>query len=385
MKYNSKAIYNVLMRLKTIVTSPSSPLFLLLCLLHLLLYFSFSIFIFIISAVLVVPVVNTADASNFKIIAEVNGRAISNFEIYQKSIEFIRVAGLPAEAIKSPEVAENILRQIILVELKKQHAKSIGLFITPQELSYAINMLEKKRNLPQGGFKQAIEDDGGNYEVAEEAIEAELVWDNLIKREIFPKIKVSELEVNSVMPIYETELIKEVFLHEIVIPIGDGSLPSSSDDGESANRKAVRGGVQKSSLEFIQGLRKEIQKKALSFEFVAKQISISLSSKDGGEVGWVNLNSIDDFIAKQIDIVKIGGITQPILRKNTYSIFKITDKKTTKKTYSKEDVTKIVFNKKLDVAVKQYIQNLYDKAYICLLYTSPSPRDRTRSRMPSSA
>ena len=27
----------------------------------------------------------------------------------------------------------------------------------------------------------------------------------------------------------------------------------------------------------------------------------------------------------------------------------------------------------------------YDKVLICLLYTSPSPRDRTRSRMPSSA
>ena len=27
----------------------------------------------------------------------------------------------------------------------------------------------------------------------------------------------------------------------------------------------------------------------------------------------------------------------------------------------------------------------YEKARICLLYTSPSPRDRTRSRMPSSA
>ena len=26
-----------------------------------------------------------------------------------------------------------------------------------------------------------------------------------------------------------------------------------------------------------------------------------------------------------------------------------------------------------------------DKKKICLLYTSPSPRDRTRSRMPSSA
>ena len=27
----------------------------------------------------------------------------------------------------------------------------------------------------------------------------------------------------------------------------------------------------------------------------------------------------------------------------------------------------------------------FEKNYICLLYTSPSPRDRTRSRMPSSA
>ena len=30
-------------------------------------------------------------------------------------------------------------------------------------------------------------------------------------------------------------------------------------------------------------------------------------------------------------------------------------------------------------------QNGQAHSYICLLYTSPSPRDRTRSRMPSSA
>ena len=34
-----------------------------------------------------------------------------------------------------------------------------------------------------------------------------------------------------------------------------------------------------------------------------------------------------------------------------------------------------------------YLQDgrLHTDVYICLLYTSPSPRDRTRSRMPSSA
>ena len=33
----------------------------------------------------------------------------------------------------------------------------------------------------------------------------------------------------------------------------------------------------------------------------------------------------------------------------------------------------------------QYKEVKGDFSYFCLLYTSPSPRDRTRSRMPSSA
>ena len=34
---------------------------------------------------------------------------------------------------------------------------------------------------------------------------------------------------------------------------------------------------------------------------------------------------------------------------------------------------------------KDHHSSLYDDAWICLLYTSPSPRDRQKSRMPSSA
>ena len=44
-----------------------------------------------------------------------------------------------------------------------------------------------------------------------------------------------------------------------------------------------------------------------------------------------------------------------------------------------------LFRKKKDLAIKRYTDISTDWAYICLLYTSPSPRDRTRSRMPSSA
>ena len=37
------------------------------------------------------------------------------------------------------------------------------------------------------------------------------------------------------------------------------------------------------------------------------------------------------------------------------------------------------------VTVFTKVTNLTDETYVCLLYTSPSPRDATLSRMPSSA
>ena len=39
----------------------------------------------------------------------------------------------------------------------------------------------------------------------------------------------------------------------------------------------------------------------------------------------------------------------------------------------------------LDVTRSEKMANVFDMYYDCLLYTSPSPRDRQKSRMPSSA
>ena len=60
------------------------------------------------------------------------------------------------------------------------------------------------------------------------------------------------------------------------------------------------------------------------------------------------------------------------LQKANFVTFKKPTLRKTTKTYAK-------YTKYDDV--KQYEENVLS----CLLYTSPSPRDRTRSRMPSSA
>ena len=52
-------------------------------------------------------------------------------------------------------------------------------------------------------------------------------------------------------------------------------------------------------------------------------------------------------------------------------------------TFTQADVDKIVRDRLAQQAKNKFAN--YDEYKACLLYTSPSPRDRTRSRMPSSA
>ena len=53
-----------------------------------------------------------------------------------------------------------------------------------------------------------------------------------------------------------------------------------------------------------------------------------------------------------------------------------------------EKIPRLLAQLAIPAVVAQIINLLYnivDRIYICLLYTSPSPRDRQKSRMPSSA
>ena len=55
------------------------------------------------------------------------------------------------------------------------------------------------------------------------------------------------------------------------------------------------------------------------------------------------------------------------------------------RTFTEGSVVEVVFERDIDTPTFDFEGEGYDDIPHCLLYTSPSPRDRTRSRMPSSA
>ena len=70
---------------------------------------------------------------------------------------------------------------------------------------------------------------------------------------------------------------------------------------------------------------------------------------------------------------KLINVSEKIVKQNTPSKIKVNFK------IDRSPVTKI------DMQVERSLRKLISQKYPCLLYTSPSPRDKRQSRMPSSA
>ena len=54
----------------------------------------------------------------------------------------------------------------------------------------------------------------------------------------------------------------------------------------------------------------------IGFKNSAATYSFSESAKIGGDIGWINENSLNDNIKKNINSLQIGGITKPIILSN---------------------------------------------------------------------
>ena len=84
------------------------------------------------------------------------------------------------------------------------------------------------------------------------------------------------------------------------------------------------------------------------FENAAALYSTSQSSKNGGDLGWINENSVNKKILKNISKLEIGKYTNPILIPGGFLILKIKDKKQIEK--------EIDFEKELDLRIRS-LQN----------------------------
>ena len=212
---------------------------------------------------------------------------------------------LEAIAIKS-----TIKRNIKQIEIEKYDSLKFNQEDVDNELKNIINRLNVDKKI----LGDILENNGLSLLDVINNIETELLWNSLIF-ELYKNrlsINVNEIE-DQLQIIVNKKEIEEFLLSEIVI-------------------NAV---TQDQVVEKIKEVKNAIKKDG--FEKVAMDLSISDSSMNGGDIGWVSENVMTDEFKLEISKTPIGDISKAILLPSGILFFKVKDKRKVKSFNSLEE------------------------------------------------
>ena len=98
------------------------------------------------------------------------------------------------------------------------------------------------------------------------------------------------------------------------------------------------------------------------FENSALTYSISETSTVGGDIGWINENSIDTKILDKIAKLKINNHTEPLVIPGGYLILRLKDKRISKRKVKLEDELKKIIRIKTNEQLNQFSNIFLNKA-----------------------
>ena len=99
----------------------------------------------------------------------------------------------------------------------------------------------------------------------------------------------------------------------------------------------------------------------IGFENTAATYSFSESSKIGGDIGWINENSLNNNVRKSISTLIVGEFTKPIILSNGILVLKLINTKNSKTTVDTENELKKAINYERNRQLNQYSKIYYNK------------------------
>ncbi len=247
---------------------------------------------------------NTAALSiENKIILKINNEIITSIDIFNEAkylkalnpnlknldkVKLMQVAktSMIREKIKELEILKynvNEISEVYLESLIKNIYTNIGLK-NKEEFEIYINSFDI------------------DMSIIKKKIKYEALWNQLIYEKFYKKLKIDREKLIKEIQ-RNNQKLKSYLLYEIVYNVD-----------QNAESKKV-----------FEKIKKSIANEG--FENTASLFSISESSKLGGNLGWINENSINKKINKEILKLQIGEYTNPILIPGGFLILYIKDKK----------------------------------------------------------
>ena len=258
--------------------------------------------IFIIYLLLISNTSNTFAKAQSNIVVKVENEIITNYDIKNKILSSLFLANLPINQENINKIKKNALESCIQNKLKKIE---LSRFDIKSEMSQVNNYIRSITSRDLASLKNEFFKNDIDFELFLDEVETQLKWQRLIFNIYSKKINLDEELIDKEISkiVKENSVLKEYKLAEIVIPKNNNEI-----DKKNINQ------VKEKIIE-------------VGFEETALKYSISSTSTNNGEIGWINEKSLSDKILNIIKYFKIGQVSKPIIKQDSFLFLKLLDTK----------------------------------------------------------
>ena len=274
-----------------------------------------------------------------KIIHTIQNEIITNIDI-KNEFKYLLALNNSLKELNKKKIFKISNESIIREKIKKieisKNFKEIKL--NPEYLILLLKNIYSRLNLKSiNEFETYLK----NYDLEISDIKTKIaidaLWNELIIQKYSSKISVNETEIRKEILKNNKVQSKEYQLSEIIFEI------TSKEE------------IQKKYDEVIKSIND------IGFENSAAIYSFSESAKIGGDIGWINENSLNNNIKKNINNLQVGEITRPIILSSGILILKLVNTKNTETTIDLENEIKIAVNYERNRQLNQYSKIYYNK------------------------
>ena len=240
----------------------------------------------------------TLDAKEItKIVVKIENEIITNYDIKSEILATLILTKKEINQKNIDDLKQNALENLIQNRLKKIELKNYNFTRNDSKINQYLNSISSN-NIQN--IKSLFQENGIDYKSFVDNIDIELKWRNLIFNNFSKKI---EINLNDI----DREVKKILLNNENLI---------------SYNLSEIE--IKKSEEKIIQVFN---ELKNTNFEDAVIKLSISSTSKNRGELGWVNSNLLSKEISETLKAMKVGEVSKPINRQDTVIFLKLNDKK----------------------------------------------------------
>ena len=271
-----------------------------------------------------------------KIILKIDNEIITTIDVFNE-ITNLKFFNKNINQLKDEEIYQIAVQSITKYKIKKNEISKNFNNIKFQNENYLNQIIEKTykelnfQNLED--FKFALSKNQINFENFREKLITDILWNQIIFSKYINNLVVDEEKLKEQIKNTNKKVIS-LYLKEIVYEVSNVAEIST-----------------KYNL-----IKNDINE--LGFEGAALKHSISNTSSNGGNLGWIDDQSISNEILNELKKISVKSITEPIRISSGFLILQKFDEKEIKKNFSEEEQLKKLIDYEKNQQLNNY-SNLY--------------------------